>query len=912
MGTLGSLVVKIVGDNTSFNKSIAATQAQLNRSTKGLQTVAKNISGIGMSMTKGLTVPLVAIGAAATKSAIDFESAFAGVRKTVNATEEEFGTLEKGIRDMAKRMPASASEIAKVAEAAGQLGIKTENILDFTETMINLGESTNLSADQASTSLARLANITQMPQSAFDRLGSTIVALGNNFATTESEITEMALRLAGAGKQIGLAESDIMGLSAALSSVGIEAEAGGSAFSKLMIAIQLAVETGNEDLNNFAEVAGMSASEFQKAFKEDAAGALIAFIEGLGKSEEKGTSAIKVLDDMEISEVRLRDALLRASGASDVFTEAIELGSKAWDENTALTEEAEKRYATSESQLIMLKNKIVDLGISLGGSLTPIIRDNVIPILEKFINFIDGVIQEFVKLPKPVQNVILGFGGLVAASGPTLVMLSKIITTTINLRSSILLLNTALKSSILMAAPIVALLAEISGAMLLTGDSMQRTDDAYVNLSKSINDMELALKKYDETAKTHIKVSGEVKLEDKELYEENINLLKTIEALGEEYPAIVKETDKLTSSYYAHEISLQECNDGLKELINTREEHKNVEKTAEEVVKEYTDALLDQGYTQERATELANAAAKEMGHFADETEGANDEAEGLKQTIDDLIASFYKYYNLNQSVTEATWKYEDAMANLDKVMKDANATERDKQAAIFGAQDALEELQIAMAKELSDTNISIERKKELQDQYIRTGLEAVNTGVISEEAFMSMAAQFGISKEDIVKAATDMDSKLDWATRERFIHISHNMSGVESDVDRLYNKLKQIDGMTVTYKMVQTGLMGAYKQGGIVGYKEGALIDKIASASKGINIPRFDDGGVLAMLHPPEVVLNPKQALNLVWNMANRRETSSPSINYDVNITSPKPLSETEIRRQIDLLTRELGYRMGI
>jgi len=106
--------------------------------------------------------------------------------------------------------------------------------------------------------------------------------------------------------------------------------------------------------------------------------------------------------------------------------------------------------------------------------------------------------------------------------------------------------------------------------------------------------------------------------------------------------------------------------------------------------------------------------------------------------------------------------------------------------------------------------------------------------------------------------------------------------------------------------------MGAYKQGGIVGYKEGALIDKIASASKGINIPKFDDGGVLAMLHPPEVVLNPKQALNLVWNMANKRETSSPSINYDVNITSPKPLSETEIRRQIDLLTRELGYRMGI
>ncbi len=114
---------------------------------------------------------------------------------------------------MSKEIPASASAIAEVAEAAGQLGIEVPNILGFTRVMIDLGEATNLSSDEAATSLARLANITGMSQIDFDKLGSTIVALGNNLATTESEIVAMGgLRLAGAGSQIGLTEAQIMSL----------------------------------------------------------------------------------------------------------------------------------------------------------------------------------------------------------------------------------------------------------------------------------------------------------------------------------------------------------------------------------------------------------------------------------------------------------------------------------------------------------------------------------------------------------------------------------------------------------------------------------------------------------------------------------------------------------------------------
>ena len=298
--------------------------------------MAEKVGKVGDTLTKRVTVPVAAMATASVKAAIDWESAWTGVTKTVDGTSVQMDRLHDGILNMSKNMPQSATSIAEVAEAAGQLGIQTDNVLDFTKTMIMLGDSTNLSADEAATTLARFANIVQMSQSDFSKLGSVLVDLGNNFATTEAEIAAMGLRLAGAGKQIGLTEPQIMGFATALSSVGIEAEAGGSAISKVFVDMQLACETGGESLQNFANVAGMSAEQFKAAFQQDAAGAMISFIKGLQSCEERGISAIKVLDDMGITEVRMRDALLRAAGAGDLFGNAIQTANKAWSENLSL------------------------------------------------------------------------------------------------------------------------------------------------------------------------------------------------------------------------------------------------------------------------------------------------------------------------------------------------------------------------------------------------------------------------------------------------------------------------------------------------------------------------------------------------------------------------------------------------
>lgn len=371
-----------------------------------LQESGKKMSSVGKTLTKSVTLPIVGIGAAALKAEIDWESSFAGVKKTVDGTTEQIKGLETGIKNMSKELPSSASEIAAVAESAGQLGIETDSILGFTKVIIDLGNATNLVGEEGASQLAKFANITKMSQKDFDRLGSTIVDLGNNSATTEADIVSMGMRLAGAGKQVGMSEAEIMSFAAALSSVGIEAEAGGTAFSKVMLNMQMQVQTNGKQLEKYGKVAGMSGQEFKKAFEQDATGALIKFIEGLGKLDNKAT----VLEGLKLSGIQVRDSLLRASGAGDLFNQTLEVGTKAWEENTALTNEASQRYETTESQIKILRNEIVDLARDLGKDLLPMAKEGLIVAKD-----VIGRLKEM--SPETRQNIIK-FGLLAAAVGP--------------------------------------------------------------------------------------------------------------------------------------------------------------------------------------------------------------------------------------------------------------------------------------------------------------------------------------------------------------------------------------------------------------------------------------------------------------------------------------------------------------
>lgn len=467
-----------------------------------IKGVGDKITGLGQTLTQKVTVPIIAAFGGAVKSAMDWESAFTGVMKTVDETANTtYDDLKAGINELAKTTASSQNEIAAVMEIAGQLGVSADDITDFTETVIKLKDTTNMTAEAAASDIAKFANVTKMSLDDIDKFGAAIVDLGNNYATTEADIMSMATRLAGAGSQVGLSQGEILGLATALSSVGIEAEMGGSAFSKAMIKMQVAVETGfdqvNEvteragmslrdlelmstndtksfkelaqslgmttteikevitngnNLNNFAEVAGTSTEDFVKLYRDDAPAALQAFISGLGDTESKGESTIAMLQDMGFTEVRLRDTLTRLANSQGLVTDAMTQGNEAWSENAALDAEAEKRYATMESQLSQLKARFTEVAVSIGEILMPYIS--------QLMDFIEGLIEKWNGLDESQKGLIVKIAAIVAAIGPAIVILGTLI-------SSIGTIITAIGGAIKVIGVIMTAISGIGAPILV-------------------------------------------------------------------------------------------------------------------------------------------------------------------------------------------------------------------------------------------------------------------------------------------------------------------------------------------------------------------------------------------------------------------------------------------------------------
>lgn len=404
-------------DDSAFTKFGKSAQELGNK----FKNVGESVSGFGSALTKGVTAPIVAGAGLALKAAIDYESAFAGVKKTVDGTPQQFEKLSASIRNMAKEMPASATEIAAVAEAAGQLGVPIGSIEGFTKTMINLGVSTNLSAEEAATSIAKIGNIMQVSGDDLDswsaKFGATVVGLGNNFATTESDIVNMANRLAASGKIAGLTTPEILGLSTAMSSVGIEAEAGGTAMTQTLTAISKAVSEGGNDLRLYAETAGTTADQFAEKWRTKPAEALQDFIRGLGRAKEEGKDTNKILDELGLTGIRQSNMLKSLGLAAETMGKAIGLANSEWEKGTALTDEANKRYETMQSKLQMLKNQLTDVAIEFGGPLLDALKDG-LEAAKPWISTLADLAKQFSSMSREQQQNIIKWGLALAAIGP--------------------------------------------------------------------------------------------------------------------------------------------------------------------------------------------------------------------------------------------------------------------------------------------------------------------------------------------------------------------------------------------------------------------------------------------------------------------------------------------------------------
>lgn len=386
----------------SLKSALKEVNEKLDEQTFSLKNVSEtfgkvsDVAGKFATKVRWLSAGSASLLGLSAKTAIDFEDAFVGVQKTVEGTDAELEQIRKDIMKLSNNIPIATTELFELAEEAGQLGIATKDITNFTETMAKLGSATNLSATEAGEAIATFVNVMGTLPDNYERIGSVIVKLGNNSKATESDIMAMAQRMSGAAATLGMTESSVFGLATALSSVGLEAEMGGTAISRVMNDFNRAasgVETKYGTLAQYAEICGMSTKQFADTVKNDAGEALKQFVIGLGDSNRTGKGTIQLLSDLGVNEVRLTDTMLRLANASGTVDEYMKMADEEWIKNTALTDEASRKYADTASQIQIAKNKLGELADKFGQAMLPTINsflDKAGKVIEWFGNLSDG------------------------------------------------------------------------------------------------------------------------------------------------------------------------------------------------------------------------------------------------------------------------------------------------------------------------------------------------------------------------------------------------------------------------------------------------------------------------------------------------------------------------------------------
>lgn len=766
---------------------------------------------------------LTAMTALSVKAAMDWESAWAGVTKTVEGTPEQLQQVEDGLRGLTSVLPASHDEIAAVAEAAGQLGIETDNVVAFTRTMIDMGETTNLSANDAATALARFMNIMGTAQGDVDNLGSAIVGLGNNYATTEAEIVEMAMRLAGAGKQVGLSEGQVLGLSTALSSVGIEAEAGGSAMSKVMIDIAASVEQGGERVAMFAKVAGVSADEFAQKWKSDPAAALSLFVKGLSNAENQGSSTLSVLAELGITEVRMRDALLRSASAADMFAGAMNDGNTAFNENNALTLEAAKRYETVESKLAIAGNAVRDAAIDFGQVFLPAISGASEGVVE-FANFMSG-------LPEPVTGVLgvltATVGVVALAGGAAMLAVPKWAAFKIavdNLGWSMRTIGLVGGGAILALTALITIVGSVAAAQA----NAQAKAEAYA----------------DTLAEGSRKVTSATRDMAKEALSANQKLWGMFDLGGD---SAFDAADKLG-------IALDTVTDAAVGNASALRELKSVQ---DEISSSSTQSLMDKyGWTVAEATQAEasinsvvdavrgeNASIEDAIRLADQKAKANkgsvdgsntaaeaylDEAEAvsdLSGQLSELIDKINEANGVGQDAITANAQYQSALAGLtDQVEKNGASLDQATESGSANAAslaDLAGRAQDAAAAQFEQDKATMS-SKDAADLYYATLQN-------QRQAFIDSAVAAGFNKDEVVKLA-DQVFKLPSETEMKVIAETDT---AEDKLRRLKERLDAIPNNSykrVTLESFSVGKFdvtpnaaGGYYEGGVKSFAGGGF-----------------------------------------------------------------------------------------
>ncbi len=335
--------------------------------------------------------------------AIRFESSMADVKKTVGGTKDEIRELGNEIRQMSYTIPTAADDLAKIAATGGQLGIASQDIGKFTEVTSKMATAFDMSAEAAGDSIGKIKNVYQLTIPEVEGLGDAVNQLGNTTAARERDIINVMLRVGGTAKQFGLADEAIAALSASMLSLGRPAEVSGTAINAMLNRMQTANMQSGEFKDALLRI-GTSADEMAAMVAADPQAALDGLLETLAK-----------LGDQERAEVltglfgkEFQDDVGVLVGSLDTYRDAMSQVADKTRYAGAMNDEFRARSETTENQLQLLMNIVVDMTRSIGDGFLPAI-DAVAGGLNAILRPVARLMSEFPKLSATLASVATGF-----------------------------------------------------------------------------------------------------------------------------------------------------------------------------------------------------------------------------------------------------------------------------------------------------------------------------------------------------------------------------------------------------------------------------------------------------------------------------------------------------------------------
>lgn len=771
MQVVGSAVGFLRLDSSQVGRAVAYARAQIQSlraqtvddtaaMTKAYQT--NYFAARDMAAGFGLIAAASALAfGKAIKDAIAWEQAMADIERTtfdadldmdpmlsnIEENSKALSTLEDQLMNLGARVPTPQLELGQIASEAGALGLETPKIAKFTEVVAGLGATTELTTKEAADNLARIGNIMGASAEDYENMASTILQLGRSTAATEPEIVNMARRIAGAGKTVGLSTDQVLAYAAALASVGVREEQGGSAISRTFIDIQDAVSGGGEELELFAAVSGETTAEFAKHFREDASGATNQFIAGLGHMQESGGDVLAVLNELGITEVRQRDAILRLASAGDLLAESLGIGSQAFKENAAFAEITGRYYNTTGAQIDILKNQFFQISQGIG--------EQFLPVLKLLIGFLQLLINGWQALGPAGQFVItmiIALTGATAALGVAVLFLiprikaakayiAEYAATSAAAATQVRLLGVATKTAGVLITLATAALAIFGATADGAGDSTETLQQTIDQLASS---MASAQQQMNQGNSEPFKVFLAQTLAAE-------GLMDTLQELGLTAQDVF---DYISSGGFSTNPSagFTKVSDVMRETMQRVEDGTVSADNKSDQLSATLQLLSDAYWKNEKAARDVGAATKDLGIeegvTADEAAKLNEEMDKQKEKADQINNAQMDLIDAIQSQKQAQLSIKDAIAAHAQALDDlrhktdflraaeialSKARLEEKMAA-EAVRDAEEDLRTARARQQMDYRRAVLDNKQAQLDYI----DAVESVREAEQALQDL------------------------------------------------------------------------------------------------------------------------------------------------------------------------------